>query len=160
MGSSYPTKLDIFPHLVDEFDVPDAGFWNRLLDAPFRIQTELGIDPSNPGAAWASMTDVADLLGRLCAFEAGKFTVKYPADAPVQVDFMNPTRFADSTKLIVVLNALGGQKGRKTGQDDIWNIVIRSDAGSPVGFDFHRFNMDSLSEHDIEYSYFAWEDRF
>jgi hypothetical protein len=164
MGSSYPGSLDVFQHIADEFDRPSAPWFNRLFDALYKVQTELGADPSDLGTGYTSVTDLADVLLARARIEAGTFTIEMPSDSPVEVLFKNdgtsgrPQRFTDASKLIVLIDQNPNNKGRRTGENkDVAVEIIVDGASVPIGFSFYRFNLTAADDTE-EWRYLAWED--
>ena len=160
MGSSYPGEPDVFPKLVDEFDRPRASWFNRLLDGIYKVQVELGTDPSALGAQWSSPTTIASILAAFSVMEWGEFEVELPEDSPVEVNFMNPGRFTEAGNMIVLVRKVTDSKGRRLGQNLDIAADVEPSSGSPTGFKFYRYNMTGASERVERYQYLAWEDTF
>ena len=158
MGSSYPAQPDVLPALADEFDRPKASWFNRLLDAAYRIQVELGADPTALGAAWSSHADMTSLLAAFGVMEWGRFSISLPEDSPVEVNFMNPSRFTEAANLIVLVRRVLTTKGRRIAQNFDIAVNVEPASGAPTGFKFYRINLTTASERDEEYEYLAWED--
>ncbi|KAA3609375.1 MAG: hypothetical protein DWQ01_08565 [Planctomycetota bacterium] len=156
-GSAYPESPDVFMVQADEYDKPKAAFWNALLEAPVRVQEALGINPKDPGPGRGPFANLGALLKQLGRIEVGKFSIEYPADAPLPIDFVAPERFSDPTRIIVIVLKETTSKGRRIGSDYRVNTVIRTDAGAPVGFDFYRSKMDTKDGSE-EFIYLAMED--
>jgi len=156
--TSYPGAPDVFLEPVEEFDRPRAAWWNRLFSALRAIQVELAVDPSDLGSGYTANVDIAELLGRRLAVEVGTFEVEYPADAPVQIDYVNPSRFATAANHVVFVVPVKGTKGRRIGENLKLSSVIRTSAGAPIGFDFYRRNMTTRTGEPEAFHYFAFED--
>lgn len=114
MSSDYPSKLDVFRRLENEYDELTAAQVNRLMSGIVNLQTELGTDPSNPGAAWPTYTNVKGLLEDLFRIEQGTFKVTVPQTNlytnGVDIDFASTGRFDDADKLYVHVAYSGGPR--------------------------------------------------
>ncbi len=160
MGSSYPGEPDVLPKLVDEFDRPRASWFNRLLDGIYRVQVELGADPSDLGAEWSSPTTLASILAAFGVMEWGEFAVDLPEDSPVEVNFMNPGRFTEAENMVVFVRKVTDSKGRRLGQNLDIAADVEPSSGPPTGFKFYRYNLTGAREHTERYQYLALEDTF
>ena len=158
MGSEYPTQPDVLPILADEFDRPKAAWFNRLFDALFKVQTELGADPTALGGAWSAHADMTSILAAFGVMEWGQFTVNLPQDSPVEVNFMNAGRFTEAANIIVLVRRVFTDKGRRIGENLDIAVDVEPATGTPTGFKFYRRNLTSASEREETYQYLAWED--
>lgn len=158
MGSSYPTQPDVLPTLADEFDRPKASWFNRLLDGLYRVQVELGADPTALGAAWSSHADMTSVLAAFGVMEWGQFKINLPEDSPIDVNFQNAGRFTESANMIVLVRRIFTDKGRRIGENLDIAVDLEPASGTPTGFKFYRYNLTAASERDEEYEYLAWED--
>lgn len=157
-STAYPAAPDVFLEPIDEYDRPRASWWNRLFSAVQAIEVELATDPSDIGTGYTANASIAELLGRRLAIEVGDFEVEYPNDDPVQIDFVNPGRFATAANLVVFVAKINDSKGRRVGGDFKLSTVVRTSGGSPIGFDFYRRNMTTRDQAAERFRYFAWED--
>lgn len=184
--SDYPAKLDIFRSLASEHDELTAAQANRLLHGVVNLQTELGVDPSNPGAAWPTYTNVADVLEDLLRIEQGVFKVTVPQanlwTNGLDVDFVSSGRFTDAAKMYVHVAYAGGPrvgknavigKTPKTRTDDLSGLetpngysVVYGDTGgvsdfvqsiTTTGFNYRSSIFQNSEEQEWEFWYIAFQ---
>jgi hypothetical protein len=159
MTTQYPSGLDVFTRLVDEFDKLTASYCNQLFDALQAIQATLGTDPANLGASFVSFSDIQAILIRLARVEVGRFGLSLPAEAPLKVDFVSGTdRFTDSTKMAVFCVRVNTKAGRVIPKKVRYSAVITNSGGLPDGFDFYRWDMDTIEDLEEEWVYLAMEE--
>lgn len=161
----YPTEPETLLAKAEDRDAPRSEYANALLGAAPKIEAELGVDPSNLGSGFKSFADIAAVLLEHARVEWGTFEVEWPREGPIEVDFLNASRFTDATKMAVFIMKITSGKGRRVGQNYVIATSIRTSAGSPVGFDFYRHNMDSSSGTGLEgntstFYYLAIQDGF
>jgi len=161
MASSYPSLLDVFMRLADEFDRLTATQLNAMLDAPSKIQAELGADPYTfTGTIWQSYSDVADVVERISRMEAGEFEVELPSDDPVYVEFKNPSRFTEAGDMIILIQVDRPGKSRKVWDNWDESVELVPASGSPTGFNYHRKGLTNESNNGKSFTvrYLAIED--
>ena len=159
MTSSYPTVPDVLPQLADEFDRPDASWWNALFDGIYKLEVELGADPADLGTGYTSNADLTALLAKFAAVEVGRFKIELPEEAPLSVVFLHPERFTTAGNLIVYVMKVIDGKGRGIWENDDHCLTITTSVGAPVGFEFYLRTMETRENQGSEYLYLAIEDK-
>ena len=149
-NSDFPTSLDIMTTLVDEMDRPSAAWFNRLFHGLYKAEATLGTNPSDPnrgsGTAWNSgnkYTDVKTLMSKLPTVEVGRFEIDGTTEAPLEIDFINASRFTTSANIFIF--AYIENDAKKWTAHKYGNSVmsIRESGGDPIGFNFYRRKMDN-----------------
>ena len=163
--SDYPTTaIDGFTHLTEEHDRPTAGYMNRLFHGIYNVMAyALGADPANPTpATYGYNGDMAALFERFGGQEIGRFKVSYPragTTSPTSIDFKNPTRFTDLSRLIVFVVPEISSRSVEIDDDREIRVLLRESDGAPVGFDFWRSEQDSTTLAEETFIYVAIEDK-
>lgn len=147
--TDFPSSLDVLMTLADEQDRPGAAWFNRLFHGLYKAEETLGTNPSDPnrgsGTAWNSgnkYADVQTFLSKLPTIEVGTFEIDGSTEAPLEIDFVNASRFTTSANIFIF--AYIENDAKKWTAHKYGNSVmsIREDGGSPVGFNFYRRKMD------------------
>ena len=105
------TLPDVLTQLVDEFDLPQAGWFNTMLRGLWQAEKDLGTDPSDLGTGYTAVTDLANLFLAAARMEFGIFTIDLPSDTAIEVTFQHPERFTDETKMVVFIMPIVGIQG-------------------------------------------------